>query len=70
MLDTTCITFETELEKLIKESKKILKQISKTSPNTQKELLQQLWLDHRKLWNSINETYENYKTYRLLEWKN
>lgn len=70
MLDTTCILFETELEKLIKESKKIIKKISKTSPNTQKELLQQLWLEHRKLWNSINETYENYKTYRLLEWKN
>jgi hypothetical protein len=70
MLDTTCTMFETELEKLIKESKKIIKKISKTSPNTQKELLQQLWLEHRKLWNSINETYENYKTYRLLEWKN
>ncbi|HQQ67091.1 MAG TPA: hypothetical protein PLO55_13235 [Thermotogota bacterium] len=66
MIDATCIAYETRIQRLMRDSRRLMRQISKTSPRDPK--MKELWLKHRIIWNNIERIQEHYKTYRTAAW--
>ncbi len=62
MLDVTCEKYERKVAFWLREARKIMRKISRTSPRDNNMV--RLWSEHRRVWDEIDRIIDLYRKYR------